>query len=213
MLYISPWAGFEPKTSVVIGTDCIGSCKSNYHTITPTTAPVQRGIELYITNLVMTRNFKTVMVNNYTNINTTNNHLWPQIFERKKDQYLWRWRFRFCFIFFFSFLFLFFIFFALGKREVVRMKVKRRVKFYIKMTYEKKQWWSSIPPIIKRTITSHLKSLNITRPRHMTLEIQALVLILPLFCKVVRPCVHLYIVILINLSLFYKIIEKHWWNK
>ena len=27
-------------TSVVIGTDCIGSCKSNYHTITATTAPV-----------------------------------------------------------------------------------------------------------------------------------------------------------------------------
>jgi hypothetical protein len=26
-------------TSVVIGTDCIGSCKSNYHTITSTTAP------------------------------------------------------------------------------------------------------------------------------------------------------------------------------
>ena len=114
MLYISPWAGFEPKTSVVIGTDCIGSCKSNYHTITPTTAPVQRGIELYITNLVMTRNFKTVMVNNYTNINTTNNHLWPQIFERKKDQYLWRWRFRFCFIFFylfFIFIFIYFFFF------------------------------------------------------------------------------------------------------
>ena len=142
MLYISPWAGFEPITSVVIGTDCIGSCKSNYHTITPTTAPVQRGIELYITNLVMTRNFKTVMVNNYTNVNTTNNHLWPQIFERKKDQYLWRWRFRFCFIFFclfFIFIFIYFFFFALGKREVVRMKVKRRVKFYIKMSYEKKQ--------------------------------------------------------------------------
>jgi hypothetical protein len=26
-------------TSVVIGTDCIGSCKSSYHTITATTAP------------------------------------------------------------------------------------------------------------------------------------------------------------------------------
>jgi hypothetical protein len=25
---------------VVIGTDCIGSCKSNYHTITTTTAPL-----------------------------------------------------------------------------------------------------------------------------------------------------------------------------
>ena len=39
MLYISPWSRFELTTSVVIGTDCIGSCKSNYHTITATTAP------------------------------------------------------------------------------------------------------------------------------------------------------------------------------
>ena len=31
--------GFELATLVVIGTDCIGSCKSNYHTITTTTAP------------------------------------------------------------------------------------------------------------------------------------------------------------------------------
>jgi len=28
------WAGFELTTLVVIGTDCIGSCKSNYHAIT-----------------------------------------------------------------------------------------------------------------------------------------------------------------------------------
>jgi hypothetical protein len=34
MLYTSPWSRFKLKTSVVIGTDCIGSCKSNYHTIT-----------------------------------------------------------------------------------------------------------------------------------------------------------------------------------
>jgi hypothetical protein len=32
-------AGFELTTFVVIGTDCIGSCKSNYHTITTTTVP------------------------------------------------------------------------------------------------------------------------------------------------------------------------------
>ena len=32
------WAGFELTTLVVIGTDCIGSCKSNYHTITTRTA-------------------------------------------------------------------------------------------------------------------------------------------------------------------------------
>jgi hypothetical protein len=30
---------FELTTSVVIGTDCIGSCKSNYHTITAMMAP------------------------------------------------------------------------------------------------------------------------------------------------------------------------------
>ena len=41
MLYTSPWSRFELTTSVVISTDCIGtcSCKSNYHTITSMTAP------------------------------------------------------------------------------------------------------------------------------------------------------------------------------
>ena len=39
MLYISPWSKFELTTSVVISTECIGSYKSNYHTITVTTAP------------------------------------------------------------------------------------------------------------------------------------------------------------------------------
>ena len=38
MLYISPWSRFELTTSVMIGTDCMGSGKSNYHTITDTTA-------------------------------------------------------------------------------------------------------------------------------------------------------------------------------
>jgi hypothetical protein len=38
MLYTSPWYRFELTTSVVIGTDCIGSYKSNYHMITATTA-------------------------------------------------------------------------------------------------------------------------------------------------------------------------------
>jgi hypothetical protein len=37
LLCTSPWVGFERTTSMVIGTDCIGSCKSNYHTITATT--------------------------------------------------------------------------------------------------------------------------------------------------------------------------------
>ena len=33
------WAGFELTILMVIGTDCIGSYKSNYHMITTTTAP------------------------------------------------------------------------------------------------------------------------------------------------------------------------------
>jgi hypothetical protein len=33
------WAGFELIMLVAIGTDCIGSYKSNYHNITSTTAP------------------------------------------------------------------------------------------------------------------------------------------------------------------------------
>jgi len=39
MLYTSPWAGVEPTTSVVIDIDCLGSCKSNYHTITAMKTP------------------------------------------------------------------------------------------------------------------------------------------------------------------------------
>jgi hypothetical protein len=34
------WTGFEHATSVVIGTDCEGSCKFNYHTITTMTVPL-----------------------------------------------------------------------------------------------------------------------------------------------------------------------------
>ena len=36
LLYTSHWSRFELTTSVVIGTDCIGSCKSNYHATTVT---------------------------------------------------------------------------------------------------------------------------------------------------------------------------------
>ena len=39
MLYTSPWSRFELTTSVVMGTDCIGICKTNYHTIMAMTAP------------------------------------------------------------------------------------------------------------------------------------------------------------------------------
>jgi hypothetical protein len=39
MVYTLPWSRFEFTTTVVIGTDCIGSCKSNHHAITATTYP------------------------------------------------------------------------------------------------------------------------------------------------------------------------------
>jgi hypothetical protein len=40
MLYTSHWSRFKLTTSVVIGTDCIGCCKSNYHTVRNTRFPI-----------------------------------------------------------------------------------------------------------------------------------------------------------------------------
>jgi hypothetical protein len=37
---------------------------------------------------------KTVMVNNSTNINKMNNHLWPQVIEHKKHHNIWNWKSR-----------------------------------------------------------------------------------------------------------------------
>jgi hypothetical protein len=34
------WVGFKLTTLVVLGTDCMGSCKFNYHAITTTADPV-----------------------------------------------------------------------------------------------------------------------------------------------------------------------------
>jgi hypothetical protein len=44
MLYrvYTAWAGFELATLVVIGTDCIGSTKSNYHTNHDHDGPVKK---------------------------------------------------------------------------------------------------------------------------------------------------------------------------
>ena len=52
MLYTSPWTRFKLTTAVVIGTYCIGSCKSNYHTITATMAPgfLWEPLHIYIYN-------------------------------------------------------------------------------------------------------------------------------------------------------------------
>jgi hypothetical protein len=51
-VYLS-WVWFELTTLEVIGTDCIGSCKSNYHTIMTTTAPsiIKGDMALHICSL------------------------------------------------------------------------------------------------------------------------------------------------------------------
>jgi hypothetical protein len=49
LYHTSPWSWFELTTLVLIGTDCIGRCKSNYHTITATTPPCQ----IYFWRLVL----------------------------------------------------------------------------------------------------------------------------------------------------------------
>jgi hypothetical protein len=46
MMYTSPCLRFELTTSVVIVTDCIGCCKSNYHMIMTMTAPIAEGVDL-----------------------------------------------------------------------------------------------------------------------------------------------------------------------
>jgi hypothetical protein len=45
------WVGFELTTLVVICTDGIGSCKSNYHTITTTTASYVSSIRLVVSSI------------------------------------------------------------------------------------------------------------------------------------------------------------------
>ena len=44
--YTSPWTGFKLTTLVMIGTDCISGCKTNYHTIMTTPAPFCHGFVL-----------------------------------------------------------------------------------------------------------------------------------------------------------------------
>jgi hypothetical protein len=60
MLYTSPWSWFKLTTSVVIGTDCIDSCKSNYHMITATTVP--NVVVFYIICLEFSTKFATNLI-------------------------------------------------------------------------------------------------------------------------------------------------------
>ena len=44
------WVEFKLTTSVVIGTDCIGSCKSNYHRSRPWRPQIYLNVKFYILN-------------------------------------------------------------------------------------------------------------------------------------------------------------------
>ena len=65
VLYTSTWSRFDltsvvivDLTSVVIGTDCICSCKSNYHTITATMPPSEFNIKIKRFNTFVQNNKK-----------------------------------------------------------------------------------------------------------------------------------------------------------
>jgi hypothetical protein len=47
------WTGYALSTFMMIGTDCIGSYKSNNHTIMTMTAPNIQGMETSIENLLL----------------------------------------------------------------------------------------------------------------------------------------------------------------
>ena len=62
------WTVFELTTLVVIGTDCIGSCKSNYHRIATMTAPTSPLAKLVFWKIwnVGQANFIVVVAFKYT---------------------------------------------------------------------------------------------------------------------------------------------------
>jgi hypothetical protein len=47
------WVGFKLTMRVVIGTDCIGSYKSNYHTIMTMTAPKKNTYQIICINIII----------------------------------------------------------------------------------------------------------------------------------------------------------------
>ena len=65
-------AGFELTTLVTIGTNCIGSYKSNYHTITTTTAPIcGRDDHIYVPFVIITVPSIYSVPSDFNNSNTT----------------------------------------------------------------------------------------------------------------------------------------------
>jgi hypothetical protein len=65
MFYTSPWSRFELTTSVVIGTDCIGICKSNYHVITTNDSPFYTFDKRHGKNIIMEEFFIAIFTLNF----------------------------------------------------------------------------------------------------------------------------------------------------
>ena len=74
MLYTYHWLRFENTTSVVIGTDYMGSCISNYHTIMATRAPWRLTNRIYSSCVTVYNNncgnLSLYMKKKYTGINS-----------------------------------------------------------------------------------------------------------------------------------------------
>ena len=69
------WVGFELTTLVVICTDGIGSCKSNYHTMTTTTASYVSSIRLVVSSIrLVVSSIRLVLSSNRTTLTT-----WPPV--------------------------------------------------------------------------------------------------------------------------------------
>jgi len=67
--YTSLWTGLELTSLAVIGTDCIGSYKSNYYAIRATTAPkkYRKYRQLYIQDTVY-ENYKGTLITSFYKI-------------------------------------------------------------------------------------------------------------------------------------------------
>ena len=65
-LYTSHWSRFELTASMVIGTDCIGSCNFNNHMITATTAPKDIGVNEHERLSYITESKSSTMITAHT---------------------------------------------------------------------------------------------------------------------------------------------------
>ena len=73
--------GFELKTLVVIGTDCTGSCKSNYHTIMTTAAPTLQEYLYSKTNKYLSKGTSSFLAASTAELNDEEVYLFSSFFK------------------------------------------------------------------------------------------------------------------------------------